>query len=79
MIEPAPDHPRALLVLEAQPGEWPAVLVGAQDGVRLYTSTNGVWSMAKLWRGVPVLALFRTPRYVLAVTPQRVERIPLPH
>jgi hypothetical protein len=79
MIEPAPDHPRALLVLDAHPGEWPAVLVGAQDGVRLYTSTNGVWSMAKLWSGAPVLALFRIPGYVLAVTPQRVERISLPH
>jgi hypothetical protein len=47
--------------------------------VRLYTSNNGAWSMSKLWSGAPVLALFHTPGYVVAVTPQRVERIPLPH
>lgn len=78
MIEPAPDHPRALLVLGAQPGEWPPVLVGAQDGVRLYRMGNGGWTMSKLWSGAPVLALFRVHSDVLAVTPQRVERIALP-
>ncbi len=78
MIEPAPDHPRALLVLEAQPGEWPPVLVGAEDGVRLYRRSDGGWTMSKLWSGAPVLALFRMPGFVLAVTPERVERIGLP-
>jgi|GEM_PF-1393989 len=79
MIAPASDHPRALLVLEAQPDAWPAVLVGAQDGVRLYRHGAGGWQMTQLWSGAPVLALFRAPGYALAVTPQRVERIPLPH
>jgi hypothetical protein len=78
MIEPAPDHPRALLVLEAPPGEWPGVLVGAGDGVRLYMQVGGAWSMSKLWSGAPVLALFRVKGKVLAVTPERVERIALP-
>jgi hypothetical protein len=78
MIEPAPDHPRALLVLETNPGEWPPILVGAEDGVRLYRATEGVWSMSKLWTGAPVLALFRAGEHVLAVTPERVERIALP-
>jgi hypothetical protein len=55
------------------------VLVGAEDGVRLYRADNGAWSMSKLWSGAPVLALFRVPGCVLAVTPERVERIPLPH
>lgn len=78
MIEPAPDHPRALLVLEPAPGGWPPVLVGAEDGVRLYRMSDGAWTMSKLWSGAPVLALFRAQGYVLAVTPERVERIRLP-
>jgi hypothetical protein len=78
MIEPAPDHPRALLVLEAEPGDWPPVVVGAQDGVRLYRAEKGEWSMAKLWSGAPVLALFRVQGALLAVTPERVERLSLP-
>ena len=78
LIEPAPNHPRALLVLKAKPGAWPAVLVGADDGVRLYTAERGVWSMTKLGSGAPVLALFRAQGSVLAVTPQQVERIALP-
>lgn len=86
MIEPAPDHPRALLVLQAEPGvgidavqgEWPPILVGSQGGVRLYRAVDGAWSMSKLWSGAPVLALFRVNRHLLAVTPERVERIALP-
>jgi hypothetical protein len=78
MIEPAPDHPRALLVLEATPGEWPPILVGAEDGVRLYGRVDGAWSMSKLWTGAPVLALFRVKDTVLAVTPERIERVVLP-
>ena len=79
MIEPAPDHPRALLVLEPEPGEWPPILVGAEDGVRLYSAVEGVWHMSKLWSGAPVLALFRVGDHVLAVTPDRVERVALPN
>jgi hypothetical protein len=78
MIEPAPDHPRALLVLETKQGEWPPVLVGAGDGVRLYQASAGGWSMSQLWRGASVLALFRVNGKVLAVTRERVERIDLP-
>jgi hypothetical protein len=78
MIEPAPNHPRALLVLEASQGEWPPILVGAEDGVRLYRAAAGVWSMSQLWTGAPVLALFRSGDHVLAVTPEGVERISLP-
>ena len=78
MIEPAPDNPRALLVLEAKPGEWPPVLVGARDGVRMYERSNDAWKMSTLWSGGQVLALFRTQGYVLAVTRDSVERIALP-
>jgi hypothetical protein len=83
MIEPAPDHPRALLVMNTEgdtgQGQWPPVLVGAGDGVRLYrASAGGVWTMSKLWAGAPVLALFRVNSQLLAVTAERVERIALP-
>jgi hypothetical protein len=79
MIEPAPDRPRALLVREPRPGEWPELLVGAEDGVRVYRYAGGAWTMSRLWSGAPVLALFRTGReMLLAVTPAGVRRIRLP-
>jgi len=78
LVEPAPDHPRALLVLESQPGEWPPILVGAEDGLRQYTRAVNAWRMSKLWTGAPVLALFRAGGSLLVVTPQRVERLALP-
>jgi hypothetical protein len=78
MIEPAPDHPRALLVLDADQDAWPPIVVGAEDGVRLYHANAGAWTMSKLWTGAPVLALFRVNDQLLAVTKERVERIALP-
>ena len=78
LIEPAPDHPRALLVREPRGGAWPELLVGADDGVRAYHYDGGAWAMSKLWSGAPVLALFRSGRdTLLAVTPEGIRRIRL--
>jgi hypothetical protein len=78
LIEPAPDHPRALLVTEPHGAGWPELLVGADDGVRLYRYDGGAWTMSKLWSGAPVLALFRTGQdTLLAVTPEGIRRIRL--
>jgi hypothetical protein len=78
LIEPAPDHPRALLVREPRAGAWPELLVGADDGVRAYHYDGGAWTMSKLWSGAPVLALFRSGRdTLLAVTPAGITRIRL--
>jgi hypothetical protein len=78
LIEPAPDHPRALLVTEPRGGDWPELLVGADDGVRLYRYDGGAWTMSRLWSGAPVLALFRAGgNTLLAVTPQGIIRIRL--
>ena len=78
LIEPAPNHPRALLVVEPRPGAWPDLLVGADDGLRLYRYDGSAWTMSRLWSGAPVLALFRAGRdTILAVTPNGVQHIPL--
>jgi hypothetical protein len=78
LIEPAPDHPRALLVREPRAGAWPELLVGADDGVRAYHYDGGAWTMSKLWSGAPVLALFRSGRdTLLAVTPVGIKRLRL--
>ncbi|MGO9240601.1 MAG: hypothetical protein ACLQBJ_07290 [Bryobacteraceae bacterium] len=78
LIEPAPNHPRALLVLEPRPGAWPDLLVGADDGLRLYRYDGRAWTMSRLWTGAPVLALFRAGRdTILAVTPKGIQRIRL--
>ncbi|MGD0577686.1 MAG: FG-GAP repeat protein [Bryobacteraceae bacterium] len=78
LIEPAPDHPRALLVTEPLGGGWPELLVGADDGVRVYRYDRGAWTMSRLWNGAPVLALFRAgPHTLLAVTPSGIRRIRL--
>jgi hypothetical protein len=78
LIEPAPDHPRALLVTEPRGAGWPDLLVGADDGVRLYRYDGGAWTMSKLWSGAPVLALFRSGRdTLLAVTPVGIKRLRL--
>ena len=80
LIEPAPNHPRALLVVESRPGAWPDLLVGADDGLRLYRYDGRAWTMSRLWNGAPVLALFRAaPDTLLAVTPDGVRRIRLSH
>ena len=82
MIDPAPGHPRALLVEDQTPaGAWPRIYVGADDGVRIYThldQTGGPeWAVARLGSGAPVLALFRWRGWLLAVTPGGVERLKL--
>lgn len=80
MIEPAPNHPRALLAVEAREGGWPELLVGADDGVRLYRCVRGAWTMSRLWSSAPVLALFRFGRdTLLVVTPLGVKKIRLAH
>lgn len=79
MIEPAPDHPRALLVLDHRDAGWPDLVVGADDGVRRYSYDGAKWTMTMLWSGAPILALIRAdPDAILAVTPAEVRRIPLP-
>ena len=79
MIEPAPDHPRALLVLDSGAAGWPDLLVGADDGVRCYSYVDGAWTMTRPWSGAPVLALFRAdPETIVAVTPAEVRQIPVP-
>jgi hypothetical protein len=79
MITPAPDHPRALLVIEqpaiAGKAAWPLLLVGADDGVRAYSHDDGRWSMRLVWKGAAVIALFKARGGVVAVTGEGVVRI----
>jgi len=65
-LTPAPDYPKALLVLDK------ALYVGHANGVSRYRQTGDTWSHELVQTDGPVLGLFLVQKQVLVVTPNGV-------
>ncbi len=68
LIEPALNHPRALLTTATPP----AIYVGHDDGITLFRFEDGRFTASSVYPGPAVIALFPLPgRKLLAVSPDR--------